>query len=399
MHRRKVLTALRARSAKSLAATMAAFALAALPTTAPPAAAQSPEAPSAAAGFAVFTNERGAHPPGMPQYGATKATVVYDVFAYRCDAAGCTSNGGALPSQATYEAKVKEYMGTGQFGGAATAPVVLDFEDIELTQVPTGQAATNAYNLWRQLLTWTRNAAPQAPICHYGYDWQTRNQELIKQLHDDNLLNCFAPRAYFDDGQSLTAWTGRFDASVARDRAMAPSHPIYPYVNPVSFPSETYQPGNSWAHMFQNVKAKADGVVLWETSAKNANACAWVSQNSYEMGVVTGTGSSGPLRASATPPSGNCTVTRGSQVAIPVTITNTSTSTTPATQMQSIGGQAPGVGTYGTGWQYWNIPSLAPGATAQTTLYLDVAATQVTSTVLLHLKTGVSDTRLALIVL
>ncbi|MFD3943399.1 hypothetical protein [Streptomyces sp. NPDC058579] len=355
--------------------------------------------PSAAAGFTVYTNERGAHPPGQTQYGATKATVVYDVFSYRCDAAGCTSNGGALPSQATYEAKVKEYMGAGQFAGEATAPVVLDFEDIELTQVPTGQAATNAYNLWRQLLTWTRNAAPQAPICHYGYDWQTRNQNLIKQLHDDNLLNCFAPRAYFDDGQSLSSWTSRFDASIARDRAMAPSHPVYPYVNPVSFPSETYQPGNSWAHVIQAVKAKADGVVLWETSAKNANACPWVSQHSYEMGVITGTSSSGPLRATATPPSGNCTVSRGAQVPIPVTITNTSSTTTAATQMLSIGGQAPGVGTYGTGWQYWNIPALAPGATAQTTLYLNIDASQVTSTVLLHLKTGISDTRMAVIVL
>ncbi|MEU9702278.1 hypothetical protein [Streptomyces sp. NPDC047981] len=386
MQRRKVLT--------TCAGAVGALVLAVLPGTVPLAAAQ-----SAAAGFTVYTNERGAHPTGQPQYGATKATVVYDVFAYRCDAAGCTSNGGALPSQATYEAKVKEYMGAGQFGGEATAPVVLDFEDIELTQVPTGQAATHAYNLWRQLLTWTRNAAPQAPICHYGYDWQTRNQELIKQLHDDDLLDCFAPRAYFDDGQSLAAWTSRFDASIARDRAMAPDHPIYPYVNPVSFPSETYQPGNSWAHVIQQVKAKADGVVVWEAGAENADACPWVSQHSYEMGVITGTGSSGPLRATATPPSGNCTVSRGAQVPIPVTITNTSGSTTAATQMQSIGGQSPGVGTYGTGWQYWNVPALAPGATFHTTLYLNIDASQATSTVLLHLRTGLSDTRLALIVM
>ncbi|MFC5804127.1 hypothetical protein [Streptomyces formicae] len=379
---------------------MAAFALAALPATAPPAAAQStaaqsPEAPSAAAaGFTVFTNERGAHPPGHPQYGATKATVVYDVFAYKCDAAGCTSNGGPLPSQATYEAKVKEYMGANQFGGEATAPVVLDFEDIELTQVPTGQAATNAYNLWRQLLTWTRNAASQAPICHYGYDWQTRNQDLIKQLHTDGLLNCFAPRAYFDDGQTLSAWTERLDASIKRDRAIAPSHPIYPYVNPVSFPSETYQPGNTWAHMFQNVKAKADGVVLWETSAKNANACAWVSQNSYEMGVITGTSGSGPLRASATLPSGNCTVPRGTTTTVPVTLTNTSTATTPATQMQSFN-STPG---FSGSWKYWNVPSLAPGATWSTELPMAVAATQTTSTALLRIRTGISDTRWAVIV-
>ncbi|MFB6707868.1 hypothetical protein ACFCW6_24510 [Streptomyces sp. NPDC056333] len=364
----------------------AALLIAALPTFSTPAA--------AAASFPVFVNERGTSRPTLEQYGSTRSTVVYDVFAFTCDTAGCYSNGGALPSEATYAAKVKEYMGAGQFGGAATAPVVLDFESIELTQVPTGQAATNAYNLWRQLLTWTHTAAPQAPVCHYGYDWLTQNQNLIKQLHTDNLLNCFAPRAYFYDGQTLTSWDSNLDQSVARDRAMAPSHPIYPYVNPTSFQSESYVPGNTWAHMFAKVQAVADGVVIWEPSAENANACAWISQHSYEMGVITSTGSSGPLKATAAPPSGNCTVTRGTTTTVPVTITNTSSSTTAATQMQSFA-DTPG---FSGSWQYWNVPSLAPGASWSTSLPMAIASTQTAGTALLHIRTGLSDTRWVVIV-
>lgn len=354
-----------------------------------------PQATAQAAAFPVFLNERGTNRPTLEQYGtATRSTVVYDVFAFTCTTTACYSNGGALPSQATYEAKVKEYMGANQFGGAATAPVVLDFEAIELTQVPTGQAAANAYNLWRQLLTWTRNAAPQAPICHYGYDWETRNQDLIKQLHTDNLLNCFAPRAYFYDNWTLADWDSHLDRAVARDRAMAPTHPIYPYVNPTAFNSENYVPGTTWAHMFAAVKAKTDGVVIWEPSVRDANACPWLSQHSYEMGVITGTGSSGPLKATATLPSGTCVVNRGTTTNVPVTITNTSAGTTAATQMQSFTGTSGFSGS----WKYWNVPALAPGATWSTELPLTIASTQTAGTALLHLRTGLSDTRWAVIV-
>ncbi len=376
---------------------MAALVLVALPgTTGTAAAAEDPTATAIAAeaAFPVYVNERGANRPTLEQYGAARSTVVYDVFAFTCDTAGCYANGGALPSQATYEAKVKEYMGANQFGGQATAPVVLDFEAIELTQVPTGQTATHAYNLWRQLLTWTRNAAPQAPICHYGYDWETRNQSLIQQLHTDELLNCFAPRAYFNDGQTLASWDSRLDTAVARDRAMAPGHPIYPYVSPTAFPSETFVPGNTWAHMFAQVKAKTDGVVVWEPSIRDANACPWFQQNSYEMGVLTGTSSSGPLKASATLPSGSCIVNRGTTTTIPVTITNTSSSTTAATQMQSFTG-TPG---FSGSWQYWNVPALAPGASWNTSLPMTITATQTAGTALLRIRTGLSDTRWAVIV-
>ncbi|MFF3839150.1 hypothetical protein [Streptomyces sp. NPDC001930] len=355
-----------------------------------------PRQASAAAGFQVFTNERSAHPPGLAQYGAVKATVVYDVFAFRCDAAGCTSNGGPLPSQATYEAKVKEYMGANQFGGEATAPVVLDFEDIVLTAL-SGQAATHAFGLWKQLITWTHNAAPSAPVGMYGYDWSTHNNDLTRQLHQDGYFDFFAPRAYWDAGETQSGWAAQLDQAVANDRALAPGQPIYPYIHPKTI-GGGYLPGTTWAFIVDQLKTKTEGAVVWEPSASDASACNWVSQHSYESGVITGTSSSGPLTARATLPSGDCTLTRGAQVDIPVTITNTSGSTTPATSMQTINNQATGVHGTGTTWQYWNIPSLPPGQSATTTLHLQVDATQVASTVLLHLRTGISDTRWAVVI-
>ncbi|WP_299537130.1 hypothetical protein [uncultured Streptomyces sp.] len=352
--------------------------------------------PAAAADpFPVFVNERGADRPTLEQFGSTRSTVVYDVFAFTCTATSCTANGGALPTQAVFEAKVKEYMGANQFGGAATAPVVLDFEDIELTQVATGAAATHAYNLWRTLLTWTHNAAPSAPVCHYGYDWLTQNQALIKQLHDDDLLNCFAPRAYFYTAWTQAEWDQRLDEAVTHDRTIAPDHPIYPYVNPTTIENGAYVSGNTWAHMFEQVKAKADGVIVWEPTAADSTACNWVAQHSYEMGVITGTGSSGPLKATATPPSGNCTVRRGTTVSVPVAFANTSTTATAATALTPVSGATGITGTWASG----TVPALAPGATYATTLSLTVAPTRTAGTALLHLKTGLSDTRMSVIVL
>lgn len=348
------------RTLRSIAAAAAALVITVFPALSAPAAAQEDTA-EAAAGFTMYLNERGANRPGLDQFGAVRSTVVYDAFALTCDTAGCYSNGGALPSQATYEAKVKEYMSAGQFGGGATEPVALDFEAIELTQVPTGQAATNAYNLWRQLLTWTHNAAPQAPICHYGYDWETRNQNLIKQLHTDGLLDCFAPRAYWYSDQTPAEWSSRLDAAIARDRAMAPDHPIYPFINPGIINTSTAMYGSQVAHMFTELKAKTEGAIFWEpflfTGSDPVGNCRWLSQFSYEMRLVTGTPTSGPLAASAALPSGNCTVPRGATTNVPVTITNTSGATTAATQMQSFGGTAGFTGS----WKYGTCPPSRPG--------------------------------------
>ncbi|WP_330247975.1 MULTISPECIES: hypothetical protein [unclassified Streptomyces] len=153
-----------------------------------------------------------------------------------------------------------------------------------VTSGPYAQASATAftlasmcahYNLWCQLLTRTRTAAPQAPVCHYGYDWLTRNQNLIKQLHTDNLLNCFAPRAYSYDGQALTSWDSTLDQSVARDRAMSPSHPIYPYVDPTSFRSESYVPVNTANSISTTVRARAEPACLPTGSPTYVSGPSW----------------------------------------------------------------------------------------------------------------------------
>ncbi|MBC9716039.1 hypothetical protein H9Y04_26200 [Streptomyces sp. TRM66268-LWL] len=49
-------------------------------------------------------------------------------------------------------------------------------------------------------------------------------------------------------------------------------------------------------------------------------------------------------------------------------------------------------------WQYWNVPALAPGASWSTSLPLTIASTQTAGTALLHIRTGISDTRWAVVV-
>ncbi|WP_327433980.1 hypothetical protein [Streptomyces sp. NBC_01236] len=226
-------------------------------------------------------------------------------------------------------------------------------------------------------------------------DYNSTNNTLTKALHADGLLDFFAPRAYWDSGETESSWKTQFDASVANDRSLVPDQPIYPYVSP-NIIGGGYVSGTTWSYILTQAKASADGVVVWEPGAADSTACNWVSQNSYEMGVITGTSSSGPLTATASAPSGNCTVPRGATTSVPVTIKNTSSSTTAATTMQSFTGAPQGIS--GT-WQYWNVPAPAPGATWNTTLYLTIPSTETLSTALFHLRTGLSDTRWATVVL
>lgn len=356
-----------------------------------PAADAQPARPDAA-GFAVFTNERTSTTPGLQQYGATRATVAYDAFHLTCDANGCYANGGALPDQATFSSDIQMYVG--EFGGSASAPIVLDYENIVLTAL-SGQAATNALALWKRLVAWTHDAEPAAPVGMYGYDWSTTNNALTAQLHGSGLLDFFAPRAYWNAGQTQADWDATIDAAVSNDRSLAPGQPIYPYV------TDWYINGGALAsyhtdHVFTHLEAETDGMVWWEPQGGTAAYCPTTGEISYQLSVVTGTRSSGPLAAVAAPPSGSCAVPRGATTDIPVTVTNTSTAGTAATTMQSFGSTLPqGIGAT---WQYWDVPALAPGASWQTALELTVPSGETWSSVLLHLRTGLSDTRFAAVV-
>src|SRR5882724_4551755 len=98
--------------------------------------------------FTVFSNERGDRAPGLQRFGAVRSTVVYDIFKFRCaDEGSHAHGGGALPDRATYQAQVHAYIE--EFGGRPGAPVVLDFEDILLTEL-SRPAAHHALRLWQQ---------------------------------------------------------------------------------------------------------------------------------------------------------------------------------------------------------------------------------------------------------
>ncbi|MGS2619706.1 hypothetical protein ACVCAH_35290 [Micromonospora sp. LZ34] len=74
-----------------------------------------------------------------------------------------------------------------EFSGAPGAPVVLDFEDILLTE-HSGRSARNALELWTRLITWTKEITPGSPIGMYGFDRKTANIDLTRELFQDGLL-------------------------------------------------------------------------------------------------------------------------------------------------------------------------------------------------------------------
>ena len=345
---------------------------------------------ASAASFTVYTDERDANPVDLAQYGAVKATVAYDAFALTCDSSGCYANGGALPTQSAFEADIRTYVG--EFGGSASSPIVLDYENIVLAAL-SGQAADNAFTLWKQLITWTHDAEPSAPVGMYGYDWETANNSLTQQLHQNGLLDFFAPRAYSYSTQTAAAWTSTLDSAVSNDRSLASDQPIYPYVNPAYQDTGGYLSGSAFSSEISQIQALTTGVVVWEATASGASACGWLDDFSYAMGQLTGTGSSGPLTVTAQVPN-TCVLPRGATTGIPLTITNDSASTSSATTISSFSGPSGITGSY----SYWDVPALAPGASWTTTLTVTVASTQVDATALLTIDYGSGTQRLCVVV-
>ncbi|WP_435127567.1 COG1470 family protein [Actinacidiphila sp. bgisy144] len=347
-------------------------------------------APAHAAEFTVYTNERAVGQPDLAQYGAVRATVAYDAFHFTCDADGCYANGGALPDQATFENDIRTYVG--EFGGDSTAPIVLDYENIVVTAL-SGQAATNAFDLWKnELIPWTHDAEPGAPVGMYGYDWQTANNTLTQQLHQDGLFDFFAPRAYTGSTQTAANWTSTLKSSVANDQALAPGQPVYPYLSPQFTDTGASMSGTLLASEISQVQALTTGAVMWEPSAAAAADCPWIEQFAYTMGQLTGTGSSGPLSVTATVPN-TCVVTRGGTTSVPVTVTNNGTATSAATVMRPVAGPQGITESY----TYYDVPALAPGGTWTTTLSITVPAAQTDGSALLEIDYGTGFQRLTVI--
>ncbi|GAA1038337.1 NEW3 domain-containing protein [Streptomyces murinus] len=373
--------------------TAAALAAAVVPALALAPAAHADQARALRSGFTVYTNERNVPTPGLENFGAVRSTVAYDYFHLTCDAAGCYSDGGALPTEDAYKAKILDYVQ--QFHGGPTDPVVLDFEPIALTEV-SGPAATNAFALWKQLIHWTHEAMPKAPVGAYGYDWKTTNIDLVKKLHAPGLLDFFAPRAYFDKTPGMTGWNSNLDGALANDHAIAPGQPVVPYISP-SFSGNTgtgYLDGTQIDTIFATLKARTQGVVVWEPDAKGPAACGWFNAFSANMGTLTNTASHGPLTAKATTPGGDCTVPAGATTTVPVTFTNTSSAATAATTVQAPGGLPAG---WSVTWSDTSVPALAPGAAWTTSFTVTAPAAGPDNTALLHQTTGLGDTRFAMV--
>ncbi|OIV39484.1 hypothetical protein BIV57_01230 [Mangrovactinospora gilvigrisea] len=381
----------RARRAAVVAATALTLAAAGIAGPGTAGASARPKAP-----FAVFTSERKADSPGLDQYGATDAAAtVYDAFHFSCTDTGCASNHGAnpMPTKDQYQAMVRAYVA--QFHAAPNAPVLLDFEGIILSSLK-GQAATHALALWKQLILWTHQAMPKAPVGIYSWDWLTANLDLTQQLHAPGLLDFFAPDAYIYATTDPTMWAQHVAQSAANDRSIAPKQPIYSFVSPQTGPPNgPSMSADQVRRMFTVIKSNDQGMIMWEPApAADASACGWLGAFSAEVAADQHRRiQSGPLAATATAPDGSCAVTAGATTALTVTLTNTSHATTSATVLQMP--YALPAGLSGT-WSNASVPALEPGATFRTTLQLTVAATHTVSSAPLHLTTALGDSTVPL---
>ena len=325
--------------------------------------------------FTVFTNERGDRVPGLHQFGAVRSTVVYDIFKFTCDDDGSYANGGSLPDRTAFQAQVQAYIG--QFGGEPGAPVVLDFEDILLTEL-SGQAARHALRLWQQLIVWTKETVPDSPVGMYGFDWKPANRELTRELYEDGLLDFFAPEAYWWPEQTPAAWTERFTASVDHARAVAPAKPVHPYFHP-RYIGGGCLPARVWSHSTDRIRELADGFVVWEPSTCGRHADGWVSRCAQELSPVPG-----PLAVTPGPGA----VARGATTTIPLTVRNLSGLTSEATALDSAHASLDAT----------VVPALPPGATWTCTAEVTVSADHAYSTVPLRLVLGSWDVRLGVVV-
>ncbi|WP_369264527.1 hypothetical protein [Streptomyces sp. R35] len=327
-----------------------------------------------------FTNERGERVPGLHQFGAVRSTVVYDIFKFTCDDDGGHARGGALPGRAAYQAQVHAYIE--QFGGEPGAPVVLDFEDILLTEL-SGRAARHALDLWKRLIIWTKETVPGSPVGMYGFDWKPGNRELTRELYEDGLLDLFAPEAYWWPDQTRTTWTDRFAAAVGHARALAPGKPVHPYFHP-HYIGGGELPPDVWSYSVDRFRELADGVVIWEPSTTNAGspAAGWVSRYAQEWCHVSD--AAGPLTVTL----GSVAAVRGSTVTARLTVTNVSATATDATPIDSADAS----------FDSPVVPALPPGAAWTCAAGITVPPHHPYSTIPLRLALGAQEVCLGIVV-
>ena len=323
------------------------------------------------------------------EFGLTNSAVVYDHWGLSCSDTGCSN----VPDQDTYQTEVKGYVA--QFKAGPTAPVTLDFENIVPVSATSAAQAAQEVALWKQLITWTHQAVPQAPVGMYSYDWETTNDSYTAQLYASGYFNYFAPSMY-TRWSTMSTWQSKLSAAVSNDHSMNSALPIYPYL----WPQSDYLSGNpftsstDWNTEVTSVEAQAQGAIIWSnTTPLDSSACGWLGETAYLNSVLQGDPSYGPLTVTPTVPN-TCLLSRDATTTIPVQFTNNGTSTTSTATLQPVSGLQGITETYTA----TSIPALAPGASWSTTLQVTVPATETDTTALLHIHYTTGDRRLTVII-
>lgn len=346
--------------------------------------------PAHAASFTFYNDTSYPNADLGTNFGMTDSAVIYDDWNMSCSTTGCSN----VPAQGNFEWEVRQQVSA--YKASANAPITLDFENILPVSATSAAQAAQEVTLLHELITWAHDAEPSAPIGEYSYDYSTSYNSYTAQLYTSGYLDYFAPSLY-TRWSTMAQWQTELNAAVANDHSIDSSLPIYPYIwpqydNQSTKPFTTY---TDWDRQLKAVEAQTQGAIVWSgTTALGSSACGWLGAMSYETGVLQGSTSHGPLTVTATPPN-TCELTRSAETAIPVTFTNNTSATSAAATLQTHAGQQ---GITESNWQYWDIPSLAPGASFSTTLYVTVPSTETDTTALLHITYDTGDQRLAVII-
>jgi hypothetical protein len=326
----------------------------------------------------------------LEQFGVTDATTVYDVWGLSCSTTSCSN----VPTQSDFESEVQTYVGLDESG--STGPITLDFEGILPVSASSDAEAAEEVSLWQELITWAHDAEPDAPIGIYSYDWSDAYSSYTAELYQPGYLDYFAPSMY-NRWSTVADWETELSDAIANDDAINSSLPIYPYLWALWDTSSdtSYLDGSDWGTEFSDLEASVPGAILWNAGSLDSTAaCSWLDEFSYEMGVLTGTESTGPLTLTASQPD-SCVFTSGTTTSVPFTITNDGSSTNAATTMSDFSG--PDGITLGD-FEYWDVPALASGDSWSSAANVNVPSGTTITTALLEFDYGTGFQRMVILI-
>jgi hypothetical protein len=326
----------------------------------------------------------------LEQYGVTDSAVVYEDWPISCSTTSCSD----VPTQSEVESKVQAYVGLDKSG--STGPVTLDFESILPVSASSDAQAAQEVSLWKELITWAHDAEPHAPIGIYSYDWSNAYESYTAQLYKPGYLDYFAPSMY-NRWDTVTDWKAELRDAISNDHAINSRLPIYPYLWALwdTSSDKNYLSGSQWATEFADLEASVPGAILWGAGPlDDTSACGWLGAFSNEMGSLTGTGSTGPLSLTASPPD-SCVFTSGTTTSVPFTVTNHRHATTAATTMaDNTGPQGITLGDF----EYWDVPALAHGRSWSSAANVTIPSGTTIITALLKFDYGTGFQRMAIII-